>query len=607
MVLSAPSTMLDTDEVTRRVNRLQGLNQDALPSRARIRALLNGGEEGMRALLGDRAKMFGADVPAPNLVLSGLTRLAQKIGRQPTIKILPPPSNHQETAQKRASKRERIVQLYDSLQHLNLQLPQVGRWLPGYGFAVWVLRETVGPNGHPYPVAEIRDPYSCFPGVWGTDQQPSECAFAYRTTYKALEDAYGHGKVHPGRPESAAKTLAYASASAYQGMAGEGSWESQGPEVEVYEYHDRSGVYVILPEASILLDSAPNAHLGGPRFVIAKRFAFDRLIGQYDHVYGLLGMMAKLNVLMLIAAEDNVFTETNIVGDIDSGKYKKGRNAVNILSPGTTVDKPVNMASPEVARQIDRSERHIRLTAGYPVTDDAESPSAWITGRGTQELNEAISLEVREYQTVLAQALELLDSARLEWDERLYGGRRKPLVGYARDGVPFAETYDPSADINGDYATNRVYGLMAGWDEDRKIIGGLQLMTAEVIADLTLQENLDGLTDVAAIRERIIRKKALDMVYAGLAQAMQQGDPKATMALISIIERPESAIATLRKFYTPEGDSLSPEEDALLNPAPPPAGMLMPGAPPDVQSVLSQLNMGGPPKGGAQTVATTRR
>jgi len=101
---------------------------------------------------------------------------------------------------------------------------------------------------------------------------------------------------------------------------------------------------------------------------------------------------------------------------------------------------------------------------------------------------------------------------------------------------------------------------MAGWDEDRKIIGGLQLMTAEVIDDLTLQENLDGLTDVAAIRERIIRKKALDMVYAGLAQAMQQGDPKATMALISIIERPESAIATLRKFYTPEGDSLSPEE-----------------------------------------------
>jgi hypothetical protein len=608
MVVSAPTTMLDTDEVVRRVNRLQGLNQDALPDRGRIRSLLNGGAEGLRALLGDRAKMFGSDVPAPNLILSGLTRLAQKIGRQPTIKILPPPTNHQETAQKRASKRERIVQLYDRLQRLPLQLPQVGRWLPGYGYAVWVLGETIGPNGHPYPVAELRDPYTCFPGVWGTSQQPTECAFSYRTTYKALEDAYGFAKVHPGRPETVAKNLAYASASAYQGLAGAGSWESQGPEVEVYEYHDRSGVYLILPEASALLDAAPNTHLSGPRFVIAKRFAFDRLIGQYDHVFGLLGMMAKLNVLMLIAAEDNVFTETNIVGDIDSGKYKKGRNAVNILSPGTEVTKPVNMASPEVARQIDRTERHIRLTAGYPVSDDAESSSAWITGRGTEELKEGIALEVREYQTVLAEALETLDARRLEWDERLYGGRRKPLVGYGRDGVPFAETYDPALDIKGDYDTNRVYGLMAGWDEDRKIIGGLQLMTAEVIDDLTLQENLDGLTDVAAIRERIIRKKAMDLVYAGLAQAMQQGDPRATMALIDIIDQPGDALKVLRKFYTPEGEQMSPEEEALVNPPPMPQGQLNPtAAPPDVQSVLSQLNMAGAPKGGVQTVATRRR
>jgi len=359
MVLSAPSTMLDTDEVTRRVTDCRDSTRMRCPAGPESGLCSTAAKRGCApcSVTGPRCS---APMSRPNLVLSGLTRLARRSAGQPPSRFCHLPANHQETAQKRASKRERIVQLYDSLQHLNLQLPQVGRWLPGYGFAVWVLRETVGPNGHPYPVAEIRDPYSCFPGVWGTDQQPSECAFAYRTTYKALEDAYGHGKVHPGRPESAAKTLAYASASAYQGMAGEGSWESQGPEVEVYEYHDRSGVYVILPEASILLDSAPNTHLSGPRFVIAKRFAFDRLIGQYDHVYGLLGMMAKLNVLMLIAAEDNVFTETNIVGDIDSGKYKKGRNAVNILSPGTTVgqagehgipggspaDRPIRTAHP---------------------------------------------------------------------------------------------------------------------------------------------------------------------------------------------------------------------------------------------------------------------
>jgi len=594
--------MLDVEEVVRRVIRLKGLNKDAQPDRTRIRDIMNGGIGGMRALLGDRAKLFGKDVPAPNLILSGLNRLAQKIGRMPTIKILPPPSRHQERAQERASKRERIVQIYDRLQRLQLQLPQVGRWLPGYGYAAWVIREEIV-GGHPYPVADIRDPYTCYPGTWGFDQQPREAAFSYFTTYKALDDAYGNG----GRVGDRLR-FDYSASGGLGGIASStgGSWAAQGAEVEICEYHDSSGAYIVLPESKTMLDAAPNTHLSRPRFVICKRFSFDRLCGQYDHIYGLFSMLIKLNSLLLIAAEENVFTETNIIGDIDSGKYKKGRNAVNILSPGTEVSKPVNMASPEVARHIDRVERQMRTTASYPVTDDAESPSAWITGKGTQEITEAISLEVREYQTVLAEALRELDSLRLEWDERLYGGRRKPLVGYGPGGVPYAETYDPAQDIHGDYDTTRVYGLMAGWDEDRKIIGGIQLLGAEIIDDLTLQENLDGLIDVAAIRERIARKKALDLFYQGLAAAQAEGDQRATMALIEIIEKPGALVEILRKFYTPKGEAISPEEEAMLNPEPL-AGQLMPGAPPDVQTTLSQINMSGRPKGGVQTVATTRR
>ena len=33
--------------------------------------------------------------------------------------------------------------------------------------------------------------------------------------------------------------------------------------------------------------------------------------------------MAKINILGTIAMEDAVFTETNIVGEIESGKYQK--------------------------------------------------------------------------------------------------------------------------------------------------------------------------------------------------------------------------------------------------------------------------------------------
>ena len=588
--------MLDADEVIRRVTRLKALNQEAQPDRGRIRDIMNGGLAGMRALLGDKAKLFGKDIPAPNLVMSGLNRLAQKIGRTPTIKILPPPSVHQESANTRAGKRERIVGLYDRLGRLHMQLPQVGRWVPGYGYAGWVVVERISEGGHPYPVAELRDPYTTFPGTWGPDQQPSEVAFSFLTTYAALEAAYGTvPAVRKARSEYTSLGM-LASSTAGAG----GSWSSQSSEMEVAEYHDITGSYVVLPEAGVMLDSAPNSHLSRPRFVLCKRFSFDKLIGQYDHIFGLFSMLIKLNSLLMISSEENVFTETVIIGDIDSGKYKKGRGAVNILSPGSEIVKPVNMASPEVGRNVDRAERQLRVTAGYPVTDDAESPSAWITGKGTQEITSAIGLEIREYQTCIADALALLDSLRLEWDDRLYGGRRKPLKGYGPDGVPYSETYDPASDIKGDYDTQRVYGLMAAWDDDRKIIGGLQLKDAGIIDDLTMQENLDGLTDVAAIRERISRQKALDLFYQGLAQAQAQGDPKATMALVQIIKNPSRLVEILEKFYTPEGEQMSEEEEALAAPQPL-AGQLMPGAPPDVQSVLAQMSTGSTPSMGVQT------
>ena len=44
-------------------------------------------------------------------------------------------------------KLERIVTSYDQFQKLDLQLPQVARWLPGYGFAVWVITSKTDPTG----------------------------------------------------------------------------------------------------------------------------------------------------------------------------------------------------------------------------------------------------------------------------------------------------------------------------------------------------------------------------------------------------------------------------------------------------------------------------
>ena len=56
------------------------------------------------------------------------------------------------------------------------------------------------------------------------------------------------------------------------------------------------------------------------------------------------------------------------------------------------------------------------------------------------------SLHVREYQSVLANALEELDAKRLEYDESMFGNTRKPIAGFHK-GTAYRENYTPSVDI----------------------------------------------------------------------------------------------------------------------------------------------------------------
>ena len=79
---------------------------------------------------------------------------------------------------------------------------------------------------------------------------------------------------------------------------------------------------------------------------------------------------------------------------------------------------------------------------------------------------------------------EMIDAKRLEWDEKMYGGKAKDLSGYY-DNQFYSEKYDPSKDIMGSYKTRRVYGAMAGYDEPQKIVTGLQLLQAGIIVILT--------------------------------------------------------------------------------------------------------------------------
>jgi hypothetical protein len=576
------------EEIQYQITQLHYDNQSAYSTRGRIRAIMNGGPDGILALLGDQIKGFqDYQIPVPNLMMSGLEHLSQKIGRIPNLKVDTPNGKDSERSKQKAEKIARIVTSYDETQKLELQMPQVGRWLPGYGFAVWVIREKRGPDGTPYPCAELRDPYNCFPGYFGADQQPKEMAIIRRVPKEALAKTYPRFADKINKKDGyQVNTLGIGSAyaSAYTDSYN-GSWANSNGEGDILaEYYNEEGTYVFHMSSGTILDFIPNPLDSGPAFVIAKKFAFDKLQGQYDQIIGLMASMAKINVMSIIAMEDAVFTETNISGEIESGQYRKGRFAVNYLAPGTQVSKPASNVPYQIFQQIDRIERQLRVGGSYPVSDDSQSPLSFATGRGLEELGASMSLMIREYHTVMADAAEMIDFKRLEWDEKMYGGSSKQLSGYYKNTF-FSETYDPEKDIAGAYKTRRVYGAMAGYDEPQKIVTGLQLLQAGIIDTQTLQENLDGLDNIVRVNERITKEKAEKVLFDSLLAQAQQGDAKATMAVIQIRKNPDDMSTILDKFYTAEDPEIPEQEQELLG------GASLPpqGAPPGIAQFLQSM------------------
>jgi len=580
--------MLVNDIVDRAVN-LRNMHKNALTDRARFRSIMNGGADGIRALLGTSLDMMDDSLlPAPNLLMSGLDRLAQKLGRVPNLRVDLTNPRDSERSKRKKEKLERIITSFDSMQNLKGQLPQVARWLPGYGFAVFIITTKQDADGNQYPVAELRDPYDCYPGYYGANQMPEELVTVRKVPVNELISLYPELKSYYADPEANQnkETVKAYTTFSYQDYE-DGSWENSNDSGgNIIEYMNIEGTYVVHIGSGKIVDFVPNPLKSGPAFVVAKRYSFDQLQGQFDQTIGLMAAMAKINIMSVIAMEDAVFTETNVVGEIESGQYRKGRFAVNYLTPGSQVVKPVNNLPYQLFEQVGRIERHLRVVAGYPVQDDAISPNSFVTGRGLEELQSGVSLMVREYQSVLSKALEEVDYKRLELDEVLFSKTRKPLSGYIR-GAAFSENYTPGTDINKNYKTSRVYGTMAGFDEPQKIITGLQLLQAGIIDRQTMQEEMDGLQDLTKINDRITKERAERVLFESLLARSQQGDAQAISAISEIYRNPNRIDNILETFFVEEAQQQQQQQVAQAQ-----QGAVQGQGPTNIQDVFAQIAAG---------------
>ena len=573
-------------QVRNRIAYLKRLNMPYMEDRWRIRAVMNGGPDAVSVLLSGLPSN-DQTLPAANYIRSGIERFSEMISPTPDLRVDPPQHNDKERPRKAAEKRERIVEHYDDKCKLDRQLVQGSLWTPGYGFFSWQVKMRKDKrHGYLCPKAELRDPMTTYPAEWGVDQEPDDIAYERTVDRETLADIYPHaaGSIMGRKPN-----LSTEGSTAGFPTGGKAGWDGNRGGAVVTEYVDAWGTYVLCDDHDGFLDVYEHPLNYAP-IVVPRRFTFDRLVGQFNDVIGLSSSMAKLTLLHQIVMEDAAFAPVIVNGRMDQ-PFRKGRDAVNIIEGGDAKYLMQNVPY-QMFQEIDRLEGHLRQTTGYSQQADGQSPISFVTGQGLEELGSSLHRQVERYQLAFGDGLEMLDSIRLEMDEKVNGDTTLPLEGN-RKGAAFSEEYVPSKDIAGHYRTRRVYGLMAAWDDARKLVGGLQLLAAGAIDLTTLQENLRGLDNIPKIQERSRKDKAQEVLFNGLLAAADQGDPNARQAALSIYKDGDISKA-IEEFYAP------PEQEA--DPA---AAMAAQGgapSPDDFTQVLSRLTGAGDAQGGAQTV-----
>lgn len=605
--------MHDVNHVVERCNALKVMNDDTFADRWRIRAILNGGVDGMAAMMawdmgkgasmasrGRVANLLGVDLPAMNMIASGLDSLGRKLGRPPTLK--PPKANKPDIREAQQKKVDVIAQ-WDEDNEAEMWYPQIGRWLPGYAFYIGIVTQRRNDDGDLYPCVELRDSWDVYPGWFGANQQPRECSIRRKVPLGDLQRTFPNvdwDALEPKIKTAAASTRTSSLVDAHGSAMRIRSWEGKNTGIGVVEYYDETGQYLVIPEIEVLLIAIENP-LSTPAFAFGKRIAFDKLISHYQHVIGLNATLAKLNILGLVSIQDNVFRPLDYAGELISGDYDRNRGGVNQFERGTQLLVRPTENQVQTWAQIDRIEKQLRIGAGYDPQQDGISPNSFATGEGMRELSIQADDTIREYQTVMARWSKNVDRRRLEWAQLIY--KNQKLSYWDMNGAK--SKYQPAKLIDSDYRTRRIYGAMATWDDNSKIVASLQLLQAGVLDVETIQENLDGLVDIELINQRITKKEAEDTLYDLMRQRSLE-DPRAIAALADIIKNPEDKVEILVKYFSPQPEpELSEEEMATMaamqqGAMPTPEGLE--AAPEPFSTVLSRLEQGGGTEGGVQTV-----
>lgn len=532
---------------------------------------------------------------SPNLIQVGIEDTAESAALMPSLRVQP--AGVKASDREIASKMEQIATSYVDRAGGHLFLVKCFMDLVGYGF--FCLTESIDFETK-LPRLDHRDVVGCYPEPgWRSGDSIRRCLFARSVWRNQLPIEY----------QRKMALYEYESDRDF----------SQQQEVVLVEWYDEDQIVVAALYSSNFGNLTGNGGEWEPveleRFEhgyklcpvqIGQRVSLDHEPrGQFDQVVEPLLAHARLFRMAIDFADQAVYSDMWVkdpIGPVPWG----GGGMIQLGANGGIGRVQPAVSSLSLFQELDRLTDAVHLGGRWPKSRPGEIDQSIASAKFLESSVGMMNTAIRTYHEIMADTLGMAVRSCLKID-RMHGKKSATAQGVLRN-QRFAIEYDPKQDIDLSAKVQVEYGLGLGKDPAQSAVMHIQYAQAGFISQETVQESIDGITDVERERRRIDVEKLTLMLMAKLQQAVEAGSipDEVLFNMLESRNKGEDMVSLLKKYM------IKPQQDAAASgivsglggglqqpggpPAPPGGAGPTPPPPPPAPSMIAQMSTpaGGP-------------
>jgi hypothetical protein len=446
---------------------------------------------------------------SPNMIQIALEDTAEASSIIPTVRVWP--SGNEDSQKHSASAMERIAMSYLDVSQIELLTIRSMLDLGAYGLFSWLVYEDPETGS---PTFQWRDPRTCFPEPgWKTMDSVRECFFARELyvnqlpeRYREIVEAEWPNDGHWNRSWYHSKKIIlleyftedeWLICALYQSGVGQPGGVITYLPIELERGTNKDGICPVVVGQRMTLDNEPR--------------------GQFDQVVGLMQAHIRLMGMVLDYADQAVYSDVWVKDLI--GPLNFGGGAYIQLGPNGNIGRvQPAVTDMSVFRELETLIDSMHLGGRWPKSRPGEIDQNIASAKFLEASAGMMNTVLRTNHFIMKRALEQALHVAFVMDKS--SKKTRTVSGVLRNQQFMMERDTSDIDLKAKIRVD--YGLGLGHDPAQAMVLGIQASQAGFVSREFVQENFEGITDVALERSRIDTERFRDMALARLLQGLEE-------------------------------------------------------------------------------------